>query len=315
MKVAIIRSQNDVTFDVKRYYYGYILTNELHKIVEKIYKNMKFSTDLAKEFLESSTTLKINRTDYLNAKLTTSLLQSTLSKLELNRELLKNAMGNLVGLTWDDKVEISYEEKEILNQNLSLQKIIEKAYSLNPDIHQVNLAVKIKDEQINEAQSAYYPQVGVFGSVNRTYNSYEYGYLNDDNQDTWNIGIAVKMSLFDGFKTKNTVLEKKLNKNVMDEQKILLENAVALQLKNEFLTSTLGYEQINILKEAVATAAENSELNLKGFEYEMVEARDLVQSQLTEAYIRADYLKNVHDYLLSLATIDKLIGQKLDESF
>ena len=47
----------------------------------------------------------------------------------------------------------------------------------------------------------------------------------------------------------------------------------------------------------------------------MVEARDLVQSQLTEAYIRADYLKNMHDYLLSLATIDKLIGQKLDENF
>jgi outer membrane protein len=315
VKVAIIRSQNDVTFDVKRYYYGYILTNELHKIVDKIYKNMKFSTDLAKDFLENSTTLKINRTDYLNAKLTTSLLQSTLSKLELNRELLKNAMGNLVGLNWDDKVEISYEEKEILNQNLSLQKIVEKAYELNPDIHQVNLAVKIKDEQINEAQSAYYPQVGVFGSVNRTYNSYEYGYLSEDNQNTWNIGIAVKMSLFDGFKTKNSVLEKKLNRNVIDEQKILLENALALQLKNEFLTSTLGYKQINILKEAVTTAAENSELNLKGFEYEMVEARDLVQSQLTEAYIRADYLKNVHDYLVSLATIDKLIGQKIDENF
>jgi outer membrane protein TolC len=315
VKVAIIRSQNDVTYDVKRYYYGYILTNELHKIVDKIYKNMKFSTDLAKEFLENSTTLKINRTDYLNAKLTTSLLQSTLSKLELNREMLKNAMGNLVGLNWDDKVEISYEEKEILNQNLSLQKIVEKAYELNPDIHQVNLAVKIKNEQINEAQSDYYPQVGVFGNINRTYNSYEYGYLSEDNQDTWNIGIAVKMSLFDGFKTKNSVLEKRLNRNVIDEQKILLENAVALQLKNEFLTSTIGYKQINILKEAVETARENSELNLKGFEYEMIEAKDMIQSQLTEAYIKADYLKNVHDYLLSLATIDKLVGEKIDENF
>jgi outer membrane protein len=314
-KVAIIRSENDVTYDVKRYYYGYILTNELHKIVNKIYKNMKFSTDLAKEFLENSTTLKINRTDYLNAKLTTSLLQSTLSKLELNREMLKNAMGNLVGLNWDDKVEILYEENEILNQNLPLQKIVEKAYELNPDINQINIAVKIKNEQINEAKSAYYPQVGVFGGVSRTYNSYEYGYLNDDNQNTWNIGVAVKMSLFDGFKTANTVLEKKLNRNVMDEQKILLENALALQLKNEFLTSALGFKQINILKEAVETASENSELNLKGFEYEMVEARDLVQSQLTEAYIRADYLKNMHDYLLSLATIDKLVGQKIDENF
>jgi outer membrane protein len=315
VKVAIIRSENDVSFDVKRYYYGYILTNELHNIVEKIYKNMKFSTDLAKEFLENSTTLRINKTDYLNAKLTTSLLQSTLSKLELNRELLRNAMGNLIGLNWDDKVEISYKENEILNQNIPLQKLVEKAYELNPDINQINLAVKIKDEQINEAKSAYYPQVGVFGSVNRTYNSYEYGYLSEDNQNTWNIGIAVKMSLFDGFKTKNSVLEKKLNRNIIDEQKILLENAVALQLKNEFLTSTLGYKQINILKEAVATASENSELNLKGFEYEMVDARDLIQSQLTEAYIKADYLKNVHDYLLSLATIDKLVGQKIDENF
>jgi outer membrane protein len=314
-KVAIVRSENDVTFDVKKYYYGYILTNELHKIVNKIYKNMKFSTDLAKEFLENSTTLKINKTDYLNAKLTTSLLQSTLSKLELNREMLKNAIGNLIGLNWDDKVEILYEENEVLNQNLSLQKIVEKAYELNPDINQINIAVKIKDEQIKEAQSAYYPQVGVFGGISRTYNSYEYGYLSDDNQDTWNIGVAIQMSLFDGFKTKNNVLEKNLNKKVINEQKILLENALALQLKNEFLTSALGFKQINILKEAVETASENSELNLKGFEYEMVEARDLVQSQLTEAYIRADYLKNMHDYLLSLATIDKLVGQKINENF
>ncbi|WP_368029436.1 TolC family protein [Arcobacter sp. s6] len=314
-KVAIVRSENDVTFDVKKYYYGYILTNELHKIVNKIYKNMKFSTDLAKEFLENSTTLKINKTDYLNAKLTTSLLQSTLSKLELNREMLKNAIGNLIGLNWDDKVEILYEENEVLNQNLSLQKIVEKAYELNPDINQINIAVKIKDEQIKEAQSAYYPQVGVFGGISRTYNSYEYGYLSDDNQDTWNIGVAIQMSLFDGFKTKNNVLEKSLNKKVINEQKILLENALALQLKNEFLTSALGFKQINILKEAVETASENSELNLKGFEYEMVEARDLVQSQLTEAYIRADYLKNMHDYLLSLATIDKLVGQKINENF
>ena len=28
-KVSIIRSENDVVFDVKKYYYGYILTNEL----------------------------------------------------------------------------------------------------------------------------------------------------------------------------------------------------------------------------------------------------------------------------------------------
>lgn len=314
-KVSIIRSENDVVFDVKKYYYGYILTNELYEIVNKIYKNMELTTQLAKEFLENSTTLKINRTDYLNAKLTTSLIQSTLAKIQMNREMLKNAMGNLIGLKWEDTVSISYDENEILNQNIPLQKMIEKAYELNPDINKINLAVKIKDEQIKESKSAYYPQVGVFGNVNKTYNSYEYGYLSEDNQNTWNIGIAVKMSLFDGFRTKNDILEKKLNKKVIDEQKILLEEGLALQLKNEFLTSSMGYKQIQILKDAVEVASENSELNLKGFKYEMIEAKDLIQSQLTEAYVKADYLKYVHDYLVSLSKIDNLVGKKIDDNF
>lgn len=314
-KISIIRSENDVVFDVKKYYYGYILTNELYEIVNKIYKNMDLSTQLAKDFLENSITLKINRTDYLNAKLTTSLIQSTLAKIQMNREMLKNAMGNLIGLKWEDTVSISYDENEILNQNIPLQKMIEKAYELNPDINKINLAVKIKDEQIKESKSAYYPQVGVFGNVNKTYNSYEYGYLSEDNQNTWNIGIAVKMSLFDGFRTENDILEKKLNKKVIDEQKILLEEGLALQLKNEFLTSSMGYKQIQILKDAVEVASENSELNLKGFKYEMIEAKDLIQSQLTEAYVKADYLKYVHDYLVSLSKIDNLVGKKIDDNF
>lgn len=275
---------------------------------------MKFSTDLAKDFLENSSTLKINKTDYLNAKLTTSLIQSMLTKIELNRDMLKSAIGNLVGLKWDDTVIIEYKDNEIMNQNIPLQKLIEKAYALNPDVNKINLAVKIKDEQINEANSAYYPQVGAFGTVNHTHNSYEYGYLNQDNENTWNIGIAMKMSLFDGFRTTNSVLEKKLNKKVIDEQKILLEDGLALQLKNEFLNSSVGYKQIQILKDAVETAGENSEMNLKGFQFEMVEAKDMIQSQLVEAYVKADYLKYMHDYLVSLATIDKLVGKKLDEN-
>ena len=34
-----------------------------------------------------------------------------------------------------------------------------------------------------------------------------------------------------------------------------------------------------------------------------------------ETYVKADYLKNIHDYLLSLATIDKLVGDKINENF
>lgn len=81
------------------------------------------------------------------------------------------------------------------------------------------------------------------------------------------------------------------------------------------MKSSIGYEQVQTLKDAVNTAIESSDMNFKGYQYEMVEAEDLVQSQLMEVYVKSAYLKSVHDYMLSLATIDKLVGSKVDENF
>jgi len=314
-KQAIIREKANVIYDIKRYFYGYVLTNELHSLIESIYNNMKFSRDITKEFLENGTELKINRSDYLNIKLLTSMIKSGLSTIELNKEMLRSALANTMGLKHDDVLKIEYNQKEILKSNTKLQDLVKKASSLNPEINTINIALKIKDEQIKESKSDYYPMVNLFGNASHTYNSYEYGYLNEDDENKWSIGLAVKMSLFNGFKTTNEVMEKKLDKKVINEQKLLLEEGVALQLKNEFLKSSIGYEQVQTLKDAVNTAIESSDMNFKGYQYEMVEAEDLVQSQLMEVYVKSAYLKSVHDYMLSLATIDKLVGSKVDENF
>lgn len=314
-KQSIIRDENSVVFDVKKYFYGYVLTNELSILINKIYKNLKFSTELAKEFLENGSDLKINRADYLSAKLTTSLIKSALLKINLNKQMLNSAISNLIGLKYNDILNLEYKKQNILKQNISLQKLIEKAYSLNPDMNTLNLALKIKTQQIKEISSKKYPQAGLFGNISHTYNSYKYGYLNQDNENSWSIGIAVNLSLFDGFRTKNQVLEKKIDRKIFEEKRLFLEEAIALQLKNELLRSTNGFEQVSLLKDAIRTASENSRMNFKGFQYEMVEAKDLIQSQLLEVYVKADYLKSVHDYLLSLATIDKLVGKKINESF
>jgi outer membrane protein TolC len=275
---------------------------------------MEFSRDITKEFLENGTELKINRSDYLNIKLLTSMIKSALSTIELNKEMLRSALANTMGLKHDDVLKIEYNQQEILKSNRQLQDLVKKASLLNPEINTINIALKIKDEQIKESKSDY-PMVNLFGNVSHTYNSYEYGYLNEDDENRWSLGLAVKMSLFNGFKTTNEVMEKKLDKKVMNEQKLLLEEGIALQLKNEFLKSSIGYEQVQTLKDAVNTAIESSDMNFKGYQYEMVEAEDLVQSQLMEVYVKSAYLKSVHDYMLSLATIDKLVGSKVDENF
>ena len=311
---AIVRTQSDVVFDTKRYFYGYMLSDSLYKLINDIYKTMEFSRDLTKDFLENGSTLNIKKTDYLNIKLLTSLLKTTLYKIDMSKEMLKGALVNAVGLKYNESVNIVYDEQKIVKLNKRLEDLIKKAVEFNSDMKSLALVLKIKDEQIKEANSDYMPMVNLFGDIEKIYNSYEYGYLHEDNQNRWSIGVAVKMSIFNGFKTENSVLEKRLDKKIVKEQRLLFEDALALQIKNEFIKSSLGYEQLKTLENAVDTAIQNSDINFKGYKYEMVKAQDLVQSQMMEVYVKADYLKSLHDYLISLATIDKLIGTRIEKS-
>lgn len=89
-----------------------------------------------------------------------------------------------------------------------LYELIKEAYKSNTDVRNMDLALKIKDAQIKEAQSGHYPTVALMGEVSHTYNSYKYGYLSKDQEDQWSVGFAVDIPLFDGFRTTNLVKEK-----------------------------------------------------------------------------------------------------------
>ena len=307
---AMKREEESVVFDTKKYFYGYVLTNELHKIAKDSYERMQFISDLTKKFYESGESLTVKKTDYLSVQVTVTLIESIVSKLEANKNLVKSALINSMGLSWDSDVNISYTSR-LVPPNYTLAKLVEKAYSSNKDINEIDIALKITREQIKEKKAGHYPTLAFMGEVSRTYNSYEYGFLNEDQRNRWNIGFAANLPLFDGFKTTSEVEEKIAEKKKMYLIKDMLKDAVAMQVKNELTNALIGFKQIKTLKKAKKLAKDSRELNIRAYQIEAVEPKDVVQAQYIEAYVKADYLKYVHDYLISLAKIDKLVGKEL----
>jgi outer membrane protein TolC len=272
---------------------------------------MEFISQLTKDFYEGGSNLNIKKTDYLSVQVTVTLIESIVAKLEQNRELVRSAISNTMGLPWDKVIEPVYSDNDILPPNYVLSDLIKEAYKTNTDIKNMDIALKISQEQIKEANAGHYPNVVLMGEVSHTYNSYEYGYLADDKENQWSVGFAVDIPLFDGLKTTNSVKEKELNKKKMYLLNDMLKEGVALQIKNELTKASIGFKQIQTLKKSKKLAKENRELNIKGYQIGAIDPEDVIQTQYIEAYVKADYLKYVHDYLLSLATIDKLIGQEL----
>jgi outer membrane protein TolC len=216
-----------------------------------------------------------------------------------------------MGLPWDSEIEAVYTNDELLPQKYSLSQLVQEAYTTNSDIRKMDIALKISKEQIKEQKSGHYPQVALMGEASHTYNSYEYGYLSDDKENSWNIGFAADIPLFNGLRTTNMVNEKKLERKKLFLLKDMLRDGVALQIKNELHTALIGFKQIQTLKKAKKLARASRKLNIRGYQIDAIEPQKVIEAQYIESYVKADYLKYVHDYLLSLAKIDRLVGQEL----
>lgn len=307
---TVKREDLNVVFDTKKYFYGYVLTNELHKLTKTTLDRMKYISDLTKTFYESGDSLNVKKTDYLSVQVTVALIESIVAKLEANRTLVKSALVNSMGLPWDSDINVVYTNK-LLPPNYTIAGLVEEAYKNNSDITKMDIALKITDEQIKEQKSGHYPSLAFLGEVSHTYNSYKYGYISEDQANQWNIGFAADIPIFDGFRTTNRINEKKLEKKKMYLLQDMVREGVALQIKNELTNALIGFKQIKTLKKAKKLAKDNRELNIKGYQIDAIEPEDVIQAQYIEAYVKADYLRYVHDYLISLAKIDSLVGKEL----
>lgn len=310
-KTSIVREQQNVVFDIKKYYYAFVLSSQLENLAASTLDRMEFISSITKEFYENGDSLNIKKTDYLNVQLVVSLIKSTLSKIQAKKEMLRLALINTMGIPWNSKINLVINVKEVNEKKYQLEKLVEDAYISNSDIKKLKLAVNITKAQITEAKAGYYPEVAVKGSLTNIYNSYEYGFLNEEQENSWSLAVVAKMSLFNGNRTSNEVKEKKISRNKMILLSQLVKEATAIQIQNEFIKVTTSYKQIQTLKDARRIAKEHRVLNTRGYQIDVITPEKVIESQYMEAYIKADYFKYIHDYKVSLAKIDQLVGKEL----
>jgi len=307
------RTQNEVIFDVKRYYYGVVLTKQLRKLSDDTMSRMGFIRDLTSKLYQGGS-MNVKKTDYLRTKLSVNLIETLHEDIVQSELMAKSALLFAMGLPWTDSVDVTQESIKEPKMDKTLDSLVNSAYHFNPDYTSLKLAIDVYGAKIDEAQSDYLPSVGLMASAQNIYNDYEYGLVNDTNKNSWTIGVGVEWSLFNGMRTTNQVEQSRLEKLKLEQQELLLEEGIALQVKQAFLEMKSTYKKYGILSEATQTAQESRDLNRRAYQEDMVTTKDVLESQLFESYTTASYYKSSHDHALARAQVDFVVGTALEES-
>ena len=300
------RTQLQVVRDVKRYYYAAQLTKTLYDNAKETVEMLESTADLTKRLVEGGSET-VNKLDYLKTKMAVSSALAAQQSFDTKHQSALAALTNTMGLDWNSHIKIS-EPLVVNTKVVELQKLIDKANVLNPQMGMLALPMQVADAKIVEAKSDYFPQVTFTGNTQHIDSNFNGGLTNATNRNSWTLGIGVKLALFDGWLTKSRVNQAKLARMQVQEKLKLARQGLATVLQNLFIELDGANKQVKVAERNNADAEEHTDLTSRAFAIGVTEPEDMVESQLMGAVVKEGLYKAQHDQLLKMAEIEYALG-------
>jgi outer membrane protein TolC len=190
---------------------------------------------------------------------------------------------------------------------------VQQVLAANPDIAKANAGIAALEAKRDQATSGYYPHVAIIGNLSHTENSWDYGYVSARMKDSWMVGIAVQLEVFSGFRTAAAVQEATARRQKLEEERHLLLEGLALQIRQLVNDLDAATRQIQTTRVAMESAAENLDLTDRAYQSDLLEVKDLVEAQILDSFSQAQHQKARYDQLDVLARLELVLGSEANE--
>lgn len=305
------RTDLEVQYDVRRLYYAGVLSKRLVQISRDTLARMEATLELT-EKLYTTGSGTVKKTDYLRNKAVAETIRTMTAELESNEKTVRAALVTVIGLDWATRIELADDAIPFVPGNREGTIYVERAFRSNPDVAKVDAAIKAAQENVKAARSGHYPKAGLFGTYQAIANSYDAGLMTDTNKSAWAVGFGVDIPVFEGFRVSKEVAEAKAHLQKLVNQRRLLRDSIALEVQKLCWNLLKTQEQQKSSLAASQAATENRELNVRAYQEELVETKDVIEAQLLEALLSAQYQRVLYDHEDGLARLKFVTGAELD---
>lgn len=301
------RTTLQVVRDVRRYYYAAQLTKELDITAKGIVSILSSTRDFSKGLYEGGSE-NVNKLDFLKTEIAVSYAKSVEIDFASKHKSALAALANAMGASWDTQISVETPLDSKVDQDPQLAFLIQQANQFNPQVGILKLAVRAANEKIDEARSDYFPKVALTADATHYENSYDKGLANPVNKNSWTIGVGVSLPLFNGGLTSNQVNTAKLQSSQMQDKQKLVEQGVAIMVKNLFIEYDSARQQISVSEEASKNADENMDLTSRALQIGASKPQDMIEASILQGIIKGNLLRARHDQQLQLAEINYVLG-------
>ena len=254
---------------------------------------------------------KVTKADYLDNRIMVETLRSAVAQLAQNEQMAEAALAYTLGLSWNSSVKPADGEIPYAPASQGLEGLVHTTYQFSPDWGKLEAGLRALEGALRTARSGHYPKVALTGEVHGWGNDMDSGLATKDNRYGWTVGVGMEIPLFDGFLTRGRVEEARAKLDKVREEKFLLKEGLGLQVRELFLKLQANEASHQATLDAMNSAIENRDLNVRAYQNELVDTEKVIRAQLMEALMTVTHLKTRYDHVALQAQLEVVVGREV----
>jgi outer membrane protein TolC len=299
-------NQRSVIFTIKQQYWSLY---KLQKTLDAVNKNLEEAnahlTDvrnkLAKGLVLPNDTLKTQ----------VQVSNSELRKIQTQKDIriAMAALMNMLGLSLDEQVTISTMPAENQIPPVALSTLIEKAKSHRSELTALNERLEASIANVKVARAAYYPQLSVGGNFYYQDPNQRYFPAQNVFKSTWDASLNLTWDLWAWNVAGLQAEQVQYTVEQLQETKKQLEDAISLEVTQNYLTLQTSFDQIRVAKLSASQASENLRVIKIQYEKGVENTTDVIDAETLVMQADVNVASAIADANIAAAQLEKSIGE------
>ncbi|MFH1415871.1 MAG: TolC family protein [Elusimicrobiota bacterium] len=292
---------NSTVYSVTRAFYNAVLAEELVKLNEESYDQMKKHTGQVRVRYENGLSSKL---DMLRAEVQLANMNPALIRARNNLRLAFSTLKTLIGMSAETVIKLE-GALEYAPVSVEFEDAVKEALENRPEIKSMRISEKIARNSIKIARSGGLPSLiaSYNYKMDRPYQSM------DEWGSSWNCMLNVNIPVFKSFYTSADVAQARSRVDQIDISMQLLQDNIRLEVEQAFFKIKQEEETILSQNKNVEQAKEALDIAETRYRNGLITNLEFLDTQLAHIEAMLNLLQSKADYIVANAELKKATGK------
>lgn len=309
-KQGLEAAKQKVILDVTTSFYNILLTEKLTSVTKMAFEQVKTHVQIAQDLVDTGMATDF---DLLRAKVELANTKSQLIRAKNSLELARDGLKSIIGMELDARIDFDGEMAH-RPLELHLDQLIDSAIANRPEIKQFQFQEQAGEKLISLAKAGSKPSLALVGSYD--YQSYADSpkdvFDRDEWKDSWNVGVSLRIPIFDGLGTRARGKQAESGLRQMQIGTDQLRDGIGLEVRMAFFGFQESEELLRAQSETVEQAAESLRIANLRYKNGMITSVELMDAELASTQAQTNHYNALHDYLVAVAKLERASASRLN---